>query len=59
MDEKIRVAKDLLVNTVWTMSDIARELGYCDTAHFGKSFKQSSGVSPIQYRQSQQDKLKV
>lgn len=49
---KLRCAKacDLLLHTDWTVSRIAGEVGYDDTAYFLRSFKKEKGVSAGNYR---------
>lgn len=48
--EKIKLAKNLLTYSHYTYSEIAAYLGYSSQSHFGKSFKQSTGRTPGQYR---------
>lgn len=51
---KIRMekAKTLIISSGISMSRIAAEVGYNDEAYFSKVFKKSTGLSPLQYRQS-------
>lgn len=51
---KIRMekAKTLIISSEISMSRIAAEVGYNDEAYFSKVFKKSTGLSPLQYRQS-------
>ncbi|MDZ4907225.1 AraC family transcriptional regulator, partial [Clostridium perfringens] len=30
--------------------EISQLLGYCDSSHFSKKFKEKQGVSPLSYR---------
>lgn len=34
-----------------TLTDIAHEVGFCDQAHFSRSFKKAFGISPSDYRE--------
>ena len=47
---RIEVAKKLLHTTHLKIYEVANQSGYSDVAHFSKSFKQVTGVSPNQYR---------
>ena len=47
---KINRAKILLKTTSKTMIEIAQQLGYSDSSHFSKKFKEKEGLSPISYR---------
>lgn len=47
----IERAKDLIVGTELTMSEIAYELGFHYPQHFGRLFKKQVGVTPNEYRQ--------
>lgn len=46
----IEVAKEKIVSTNDTMSQIAYELGFQYPQHFGRLFKQKSGCTPNEYR---------
>lgn len=48
--EKTTLAKNLLTYSHYTYSEIATYLGYSSQSHFGKSFKQSTGLTPGEYR---------
>jgi len=50
---RIRRAQKLLLNTAWPISHIANYVGYQNSFHFSKRFKQSVGVSPTEYRRAQ------
>lgn len=45
-EEKLLVAKKLVLNGVGSITHIAHELGYADIAHFSRSFKNRFGCSP-------------
>lgn len=47
---RIDIAKGLLRNTHYKIYEVAAQVGYNDIAHFSKSFKQLTGLSPNQYR---------
>lgn len=48
--EKIKLAKNLLTYSHYTYSEIAAYLGYSSQSHFGKCFRQSTGLTPGAYR---------
>lgn len=50
--EKIEKAKDLLVHTELSMSQIAHELGFGDEFSMSKTFKRIEGMTPAKYRSS-------
>ena len=45
-EEKLLVAKKLVLNGIGSITHIAHELGYADIAHFSRSFKNRFGCSP-------------
>lgn len=47
---RLRVAKDLLLTTRCTVSDIAFRTGFCSSAYFTKVFKENTGMTPSAYR---------
>ena len=49
----LKVSKELLLESQESIAAIARRLLY-DPSNFGKFFKQYTGITPGQYRQSQQ-----
>lgn len=49
---RVEQAKSLLKNTTIPISHVALQLGYSETASFTRAFKEASGLSPGQYRQS-------
>lgn len=51
-DRKILEAKRLLHYTDKTVSDIAYEIGFEELQSFGRFFKNSEGISPSEFRQS-------
>jgi AraC-like DNA-binding protein len=46
----VEKAKQLLVATMHTITDIALEVGYSDPSYFIRIFKQTEGVTPGRYR---------
>ena len=47
---RIERAQRLLASTELPVGTIAAELGFADHSHFGRTFKQTTGVTPAQYR---------
>ena len=43
-EQRMSLAKDLIVNTDKTISEIAYELGYAHSQHFHRAFKKRFGV---------------
>ena len=50
VQERIKIAKELLINTNMTISDIANFIGYSNFSYFSKMFKESTGLSPLKFR---------
>lgn len=50
-DERIKLAKEILVRTDYQISQVADSVGYGNYSYFTKIFRRSEGVSPRQYRQ--------
>ena len=48
---RIEYAKELLCYNQMTISEIAYTLDYSSPAHFSKSFKETTGMSPKQFRE--------
>lgn len=48
--KKVELAKNLLIYSQYTYSEIAAYLGYSSQSYFGKNFKQITGYTPGQYR---------
>ncbi len=49
-DIRLKEAKNLLLNSNRTISEIAYEVGFSDEKYFMKLFKQKENVTPTQYR---------
>ena len=47
---RMQIAKELLCNISVNISEVAVEVGYCDSKHFSKSFKKVVGITPKEYR---------
>jgi AraC-like DNA-binding protein len=50
LQQRVEKAKQLLVATMHTITDIAMEVGYSDPSYFIRVFKQTEGVTPGRYR---------
>ncbi|WP_317124810.1 helix-turn-helix domain-containing protein [Arachidicoccus soli] len=48
----VEKAKTLLWNTSKSISEIAFDLGFEYPSHFSKVFKNRTGISPLEFRQS-------
>lgn len=51
MQKKIEKAKEYLKYSNLTIQDISDELGFNTASHFGRAFKEQTGVSPGEYRE--------
>lgn len=50
LDCRINRARELLKNTGWKVSEIARKVGYYDHSYFIRTFKKKTGLTPNEYR---------
>ncbi len=50
-DCRMNMAKKLLRDTDLPVKDVSEKVGYPDHVHFSKSFKNTTGLSPAQYRE--------
>lgn len=50
--EKVQLAKQLLEYSEASLSDIAGYLGFSSQSHFHRVFKQTEGVTPMEYRRN-------
>jgi len=48
---RVQKAMRLIEATEFSLSEIAYEVGFCDSSHFSKQFKAQTGISPRTYRQ--------
>ena len=48
-------AEEYLINTDMSIGSIASSLGYSSTDHFSRVFRQTYGISPVEYRKTNQD----
>ena len=46
----VQEAKSLLIQTNWTIAEIADSLGFADVAHFSKFFKRETSIAPGSFR---------
>lgn len=51
MERRLLEAKRLLMFTIRSVEDIAREIGFDDPAYFSRFFRKRTGVSPAAWRQ--------
>ncbi|MEC0168226.1 helix-turn-helix domain-containing protein [Paenibacillus graminis] len=49
---RIKEARTLLVGTGLKVSQIAEKIGFDNMTHFGRVFKEITGLSPLKYRQT-------
>ena len=54
---KLIEAKNLLISTEKTISEIAYELGYNESSYFSNVFKKKSGQSPSEFREEMKNRL--
>ena len=52
IEQKIALAKKMLVLHNMNITEISNQLGFEDTNYFSKFFKKKTGISPSQYRKS-------
>lgn len=50
VQERMKIAESLLLNTNFSISIVASKVGYVNFSHFAKAFKKEFGVSPSEYR---------
>lgn len=51
-EEKVKLAKNMLIYSTYSLEQIAYYLGFASQSHFGKVFKQVTRVSPGYYRKT-------
>jgi two-component system, response regulator YesN len=52
IQERIRIAKDLLVNSDMPVKEIVSRVGYSNFSYFSKIFKEISGLNPLAFRKT-------
>jgi signal transduction histidine kinase/AraC-like DNA-binding protein len=50
---RIRQARALLESSELNITEVALEVGFCDSSYFGRIFRREVGVSPIAYRRGE------
>ena len=53
---RIKKAKELLVETNLSVSDICKRVGYNNSSHFIKYFKREMGITPLKYKFIKEEK---
>jgi AraC family transcriptional regulator of arabinose operon len=48
---RMTIAKDLLMNSLFQISEVARLVGYENSLYFSRLFKKTCGMSPTEYRE--------
>ena len=49
---RMEKAKELLIYSRYSVSEIAEKLGYSDNTYFSNAFKSFTGVSPLNFRKN-------
>ena len=49
--QRLDAAENMLINTGYSVADIAFKSGFYDSSHFSRSFSKSRGISPSEYRE--------
>ena len=52
MQQKLAYAKNLLLNTSASVSEVALSVGYSDQLYFSRIFKKREGMTPTEYRET-------
>ncbi len=58
IDQKIRLAKNMLANTNLSIKEIAYNLNFTDAYYFSNAFKDKVGMSPLAFRKSKNERGK-
>lgn len=58
-EKRIRVAKEFLENTDYSIMEIALKCGWEDEKYFGKVFRQETGLLPSKYRKEKREKTRM
>ena len=56
LKRKLKRAKQLLLNSLLTVTEISHDLGFTDSSHFSKFFKKQTKMSPSHFRSQQSSK---
>jgi AraC-like DNA-binding protein len=59
LESRIRKAKELLINTSYTLREIASYLGYGSIQYLSNQFRQHTGMSPIYYKKLNRHSLGI
>ena len=51
LESRTARARELLMTTSWTVTEIAATVGYQDPFYFSRQFRAVSGCSPTEYRE--------
>ncbi|WP_226477255.1 AraC family transcriptional regulator [Pseudomonas sp. MWU16-30323] len=51
--QRIQRAKELIIHSALSLTQISQECGFCDQAHFCHIFSRSEGVNPMTWRNHQ------
>lgn len=51
---RMTIAKDLLLNSLFQISEVAKLTGYDNPFYFSRLFKKTCGISPLEYRERNQ-----
>lgn len=49
---RLNIAKQLLLESDFSITEIAYRCGFSDASYFSKVFRSSVGVSPLEYRKN-------
>ena len=52
IEVRMKKARDLLENKVYSISEIAEKTGFSNSSYFYKAFKRENGVTPNEYRKN-------
>ena len=52
VEMRMEKAKELLIYSRYSVSEIAEKLGYSDNTYFSNAFKSYMGVSPLNFRKN-------
>ena len=58
-NKRMNEARYLLEKTEWSIDKIARNVGFCDSPYFARSFKKSFGLSPKVFRQTSSGQIMI